>query len=311
MLSFLRPHHRLWMWTDSDAGTVTFKLREAGFLKRYEGTWTITAGCGSPLAAFSTSTAAAAAGATSTAAAGAVASPASSTYDLRASSSSGSGGSSSRGSSPGSSPRSLRSSSWADGVPTAEIFGATISRNGSGASNGSNGSSISMRTLPLASVTAAGVGSVGLPQAVGEGVSAAAATLGSTISSTMWRLFGYNNTSNSNCSEAVSPSDNAWPPLFKPSTDSAVAGAINPTSSHSSSSSSSSLGSIDLEPVVLRPMATSAVISASTLTSPKLTPPYPLNGLLKVQSKGQVEEMLEGLVRAATAKLQAQPLQGL
>jgi hypothetical protein len=62
---------------------------------------------------------------------------------------------------------------------------------------------------------------------------------------------------------------------------------------------------------VLRPMATSAVISASTLTSPKLTPPYPLNGLLKVQSKGQVEEMLEGLVRAATAKLQAQPLQGL
>lgn len=145
---------------------------------------------------------------------------------------------------------------------------------------------------------------------MGQGVSTAAATLGCTISSTMWRLFGYNNNT-SNGSEAASPSDNAWPPLFKPSADSAVAGAVNPTSSHASSSSSSSLGSVDLEPVVLRPMATSAVISASTLTSPKLTPPYPLNGLLKVQSKGQVEEMLEGLVRAATAKLQAQPLQGL
>jgi hypothetical protein len=56
-------------------------------------------------------------------------------------------------------------------------------------------------------------------------------------------------------------------------------------------------------------MPTSAVILASTLTSPKLTPPYPLNALLKTQSKWQVEEMLEGLVKAATAKLQAQPLQ--
>jgi hypothetical protein len=30
---------RLFMWTDSDAGTVMFKLREPGFLNKYEGTW--------------------------------------------------------------------------------------------------------------------------------------------------------------------------------------------------------------------------------------------------------------------------------
>lgn len=66
-----------------------------------------------------------------------------------------------------------------------------------------------------------------------------------------------------------------------------------------------------MEAPKLRPMPTSAIIMASTLTSPKLTPPYPINQCLKIQSKGQVEEMLEGLVRAATAKLQAQPLQGV
>lgn len=55
-------------------------------------------------------------------------------------------------------------------------------------------------------------------------------------------------------------------------------------------------------------MPTTALITASTLTSPKLTPPYPINQCLKVQSKGQVEEMLEGLVRAAAAQLQTQPL---
>jgi hypothetical protein len=58
-------------------------------------------------------------------------------------------------------------------------------------------------------------------------------------------------------------------------------------------------------------MPTSAVITVASLTSPNLTPPYPLNQCLKIQSKGQVGDMLEGLVRAAASKLQAQPLQGL
>ncbi|KAG2490372.1 hypothetical protein HYH03_011174 [Edaphochlamys debaryana] len=34
--------NRLWMTTDAEAGTVTFALREPGFLRCYEGTWTIT-----------------------------------------------------------------------------------------------------------------------------------------------------------------------------------------------------------------------------------------------------------------------------
>lgn len=32
----------VYMWTDKDQGTVSFKLREPGFLKIYEGKWTIT-----------------------------------------------------------------------------------------------------------------------------------------------------------------------------------------------------------------------------------------------------------------------------
>ncbi|GLC44231.1 hypothetical protein PLESTB_000755200 [Pleodorina starrii] len=34
--------NRLWMTTDREAGTVSFALREPGFLRTYEGTWTIT-----------------------------------------------------------------------------------------------------------------------------------------------------------------------------------------------------------------------------------------------------------------------------
>ncbi|KAG2429675.1 hypothetical protein HYH02_014013 [Chlamydomonas schloesseri] len=34
--------NRLWMTTDRETGTVSFVLREPGFLRKYEGTWTIT-----------------------------------------------------------------------------------------------------------------------------------------------------------------------------------------------------------------------------------------------------------------------------
>lgn len=289
------------MWTDSAAGTVTFKLREPGFLKRYEGTWTITAGCGSPLAAFSTApspAAAAAAGAGAAASLSAAASPASSAYDLRSrTSSSGyaSSSSSSCGSTPGSSPRS----SWADGLSTADIFGANLSRHVSGASAASSGSSISMRTLPLATVSA-GAPTAGIPQTLGQSVY----SLGSNISSAVFRWLGYS--SNADLAAPPPATSQQWPPLLKPS--SPLARAAGSVRSFTSSSSSNAQGVAALEPPKLRPMPSSAVILASTLTSPKLTPPYPLNALLKVQSKGQVEEMLEGLVRAATAKLQAQPL---
>lgn len=294
--------NRLFMWTDSQAGTVTFKLREPGFLKRYEGTWTIKAGCGGSLAEFHST-------------ASASSSPASSTFDLRSSSSAASGSSSSRGSSPGSSPRSTRSS-WADSAPSADMFGANLSRGDSGTSSGS---SISMRTLPLATVSAAGPAS--LTQTLSQGVVSAAATLGSTISGSVWKWLGYRagsspsppdpaaiNTSSS--SSSPGPDSHQWPPLFKSAQQAQQAGSGSFGSS-SSASSSGSFASAEPELRQLRPMPKSAIITAATLTSPKLTPPYPLNQALKVQSKGQVEEMLEGLVRAATAQLQAQPLQAL
>jgi hypothetical protein len=50
-----------------------------------------------------------------------------------------------------------------------------------------------------------------------------------------------------------------------------------------------------------RPLPTAAIIIADTLTSPSVTPPYPLNQILKTQSKGQVQDMLDGLVKAAVA----------
>jgi hypothetical protein len=50
----------------------------------------------------------------------------------------------------------------------------------------------------------------------------------------------------------------------------------------------------------------SSLILAETLTSPKISPPYPLNGLLKMQAKTQVEEMLQGLVAAAADKARQQ-----
>jgi hypothetical protein len=42
---------------------------------------------------------------------------------------------------------------------------------------------------------------------------------------------------------------------------------------------------------------------AETFTSPNLTPLYPLNAVLNGQAKNQVEEMLEGLARAAAKKV--------
>jgi hypothetical protein len=50
-----------------------------------------------------------------------------------------------------------------------------------------------------------------------------------------------------------------------------------------------------------RPLPTATIITADTLTSPSVTPPYPMNQILKTQSKGQVQDMLDGLVKAAVA----------
>lgn len=54
--------------------------------------------------------------------------------------------------------------------------------------------------------------------------------------------------------------------------------------------------------------ATTSMIHVETLSSPKISPPYPLNQILKAQAKGQVEDMLDGLVSAAAAQLTVSPL---
>jgi hypothetical protein len=56
------------------------------------------------------------------------------------------------------------------------------------------------------------------------------------------------------------------------------------------------------------PIPSSSRILVETLTSPKISPPYPLNQILKSQAKGQVQDMLYGLVTAATVKMEVGPL---
>jgi hypothetical protein len=79
---------------------------------------------------------------------------------------------------------------------------------------------------------------------------------------------------------------------------------------HSGDSSSDSSERIPAaRPQQRRPLPTAAIITVLSFTTPRISPPYPLNQALKAQSKGQISDMLEGLVAAAAAKLQVQPLQ--
>jgi hypothetical protein len=260
--------NRLWMWTDRNAGTVTFKLREPGFLRRYEGTWTIKSACGTPLSACYASADAVAAASLSS-------SPNSSRYSSPMSSPPGSprGGAVTNGPGTPSSWGSFSGSSNCRGIDTAV------------APAGSSGMVVS----PLASVSVMDA-SAGLKGAVAAIARMQAAFLESMNNSATNFSSLANNAANSLSGSSLQPLTQIVP---------------RPISIHTEAPSEQR-EQRRWEPVQL---PTASVITAETFTSPKITPPYPLNSLLKNQSKGQVDDMLQGLVRAAVGQLQTQPLQ--
>eukprot|EP00879_Flechtneria_rotunda_P000595 GHRR01000704.1.p1 GENE.GHRR01000704.1~~GHRR01000704.1.p1 ORF type:complete len:449 (+),score=139.56 GHRR01000704.1:147-1493(+) len=273
--------NRMWMWTDRDAGTVTFKLREPGFLKKYEGTWRIAAACGTPLSECYDDLAAAPAGAVSS--------------------------SSSVVSSPPSSPRHS---------------GMGMSANtSSGMANSS--SSSNLRLSPIASVnaaTAGGTNGMASPFAGLTGAVAAIARMQAGWQENMCKTI--NSVSNIG-NQLTSGARSGLGGLRMPQMPSALARLGSPWGSiNGSSSGSDTAGNADVSSYAdagqqqkqqrrRRPLPIAAVITAETLTSPHITPPYPINQILKSQSKAQVEDMLVGLVRAAAVQLQTRPLEAV
>lgn len=265
------------MWTDRDAGTVKFQLREPGFLRRYEGTWTIKPACGTPMSACYAPADAVAA-----------ASVSSSAYSTPRSS-------------PASSPRGISTPSPWGSFSSSSRHRDTAAAAPAGSSAGSfTTASGGVLVSPLASVSVMDAGA-GLKGAV-----AAIARMQAAF------LEGLNNSA-SNLSTlasnaASSISNNPGLPALPSLPSLGIPRAISSNRDNSSSSSSRSSSRSSQPP---RQLPTAAIITADTLTSPKVTPPYPLNSLLKNQSKGQVDDMLQGLVKAAVKKLQTQPLQGV
>lgn len=274
-----RLAYRLWMWTDRNAGTVTFKLREPGFLRRYEGTWTIKPACGTPMSACY-------APADAVAAASVTTSPSSSRYTSPCSSAS-------------SSPRATAVPAGTGSSSPASWWGSYRTGSSGGSTHGLDLASASpggMVVSPLASVSIMDAGA-GLKGAV-----AAIARMQAAFTQSVTNSASNFGTLANSISSSGLPAFTQLPQLL-PCPISPATGPVSRAQEQD-------------EPPRQRYwdpslIPTSSIISAETLTSPKVTPPYPLNALLKNQSKGQVDDMLQGLVRAAVAHLQTQPLQGV
>jgi hypothetical protein len=322
------------MWTDRDNGTVTFKLREPGFLRRYEGTWTIKPACGTPMAECYPAAAPA----------GESLSP--SEY----SSSAGSSPASSRSSSPmrggGMRPDQVMNSSSNSGKVGLQRllapFGSSNDEEVGEGSSSSGGGALGgfLRVTPLASVNL--MSQQGMPAAAGVGSSSSDGRSSSpmrltgavaaifrmqeafqqSVSSSVANLtsFGSSNASSSNSGGAatflggigdrISGMLPQLPNGGGPSVQGSLARGSPPWSgllpnnngnSNSSSGSRDAGGQEQRQQQRRRPLPTAAIITADCLTSPSVTPPYPLNQILKTHSKGQVQEMLNGLVKAAAA----------
>lgn len=235
------------MWTDREAGTVTFKLREPGFLRRYEGTWTITPPGGVPLAAYYTTP-----GST----------PSSSTTS--------------------SSPASSRSASPARAGSGMNTWGLGAALQSAFDQLSPAGSQTGQRS-PQAVLPMAVLDPQVLPPLGGAAVRAIARMQAEINASPLMRQL-------SGMQQQISqrlPSLPALPGRAAPAGD-----------------ESAGAGQGRHQQEVVLPC--SSLVLAETLTSPKISPPYPLNGLLKMQAKTQVEEMLQGLVAAAAAKARSQ-----
>ena len=232
------------MWTDRDAGTVTFKLREPGFLRRYEGTWTIKAADGQALSAYNTPQLTPA----PSAAAAGVAAVASAAARL--------GSSSSRGVLPLALPASA----------TAAAPLAALSL---------------MQSLPSSRALTA---LSHIQQQLQANLCETLTNAVTNVSSLSRHVF-------------AAPQAAQTASLFG-----RAELAHQPHHHHHHHHQQQQ------QCRVQQVLPSNSRIQVETLTSPKISPPYPLNQILKSQAKGQVQDMLHGLVSAAAVKMDVGPL---
>ena len=260
-------HYRLFMWTNKEAGTVTFKLREPGFLKKYEGTWTIRPMPG-PIAAWSTTAAA------------------------------GDDDSGSEDSGWASDDGSSISSSSSSGSRRSSVTAASSSP---GASSSPSSFPAVMTQHHLQSQPPLAAMSLPLPLRLGGAVKAIAQMqtgvmqpLSSSVNSTVTNV-------NSNISNLGKKLADGFGGVATGAPGDWGLRAIRP--GEVAAAGADGVGGKEKKRAKRKLMPKSSIIVAETYTSPKLTPPYPLNALLKTQAKNQVEKMLEGLTRAAAKKV--------
>lgn len=226
--------NRFWLWTDKEAGTVTFKLREPGFLRRYEGTWTIK--------------------------------PA------------------------GGGRTTLTTSAAAPGA-------LTRTSSSTKAAIGSSGSSY---ILPPSATAAAPLAAISLLHN-----SQPLAALSAMQQRLQWGWGETLTTALSNFSNLGQALGGVWGLPALPAAPIPLAGS---KAGVTTAAPGGWRQSSKQQPQQQQQRATTSVIHVETLSSPKISPPYPLNQILKAQAKGQVEDMLDGLVNAAAAKLTVSPL---
>ncbi|PNH06323.1 hypothetical protein TSOC_007293 [Tetrabaena socialis] len=274
--------NRLWMTTDREQGTVSFVLREPGFLRRYEGTWTITgphgAGSAGPHASAASLSPAAAAAAITPAASALGAAPRRQLWRPLPGAGAAGGGSAP------SSPRSASGSDASSLLPPRSLSATSTSSSTSSSASGSSrrfwdgglrGSGGSGDATPDCSP-------LDTPRAAGAWRGGAAG-LGSFLAAV-------NN-----------PFTAAPPPLSQPSGSTAAAAAVRGGQAAGGMAAAASAAAAAAAAPAAPRWPTTILVHKSI--SPKVSPPFPINQVLKGHAAGQVNDMLEGLLAATARRL--------
>ncbi|EFJ51787.1 hypothetical protein VOLCADRAFT_116300 [Volvox carteri f. nagariensis] len=298
--------NRLWMTTDRELGTVSFVLREPGFLRKYEGTWTITGpdgrgpGAGSRGApggpTRSRGPAAAAAAAAAVAADGGVANATSDQADavgdlsrLRL-----------RREAAGLAPPSPSACSDTSSEPRSHALRLS-SRCSSAGSLTSSSSSGSLERCSAGSASA------------GRSSSSSSGNNGGGVGDFAGMFAAINNPF------TTTTATTALPPLLLTIFRS-VPGSAAATSAASAGAGvgigvgATGFGASHAAQCAVQPPLTQQRLQAPPLypttirvrkaISPKVSPPYPINQVLKGHAAGQVNDMLQGLLVATARKIE-------
>ncbi|GLC44213.1 hypothetical protein PLESTB_000753600 [Pleodorina starrii] len=277
--------NRLWMTTDREAGTVSFALREPGFLRTYEGTWTITGPDGRgpgaaphrDLAATATSASVAAAPTTTPATATADSSP------RRHRLSTGSGAPPSPFAPRSSTDHSATGDEDAAGpyshalsVSSRNSSFSSIRSSSSGSLDGGSVGSLSGAESPLDRSTRGG----------GRGGGGLVAGLFAAINNPFF----------------AAP---AVPQLTFFRTHDKGAATADPAAA-----AAGAVATARAATPLPAPRRYPTTIKVRKAISPKISPPYPINQVLKGHASGQVSDMLEGLLAATAKKIALEEQQG-